>query len=150
MKSRVLSVVFRFAKFGAQVGPELLSHVAEGVQQDVGAPDVEGVAQGALALRVVGVRNSSGHGVADDFRGIELKGATVTVVTKCGSWHTSCDAHAALAELEVARVLMKQRGKHGGRHQRANSRGGVEGAIPFGVTLETLAIGRVAVVRLAE
>src|ERR1700739_3257842 len=92
MKSRVLSVVFRFAKFGAQVGPELLSHVAEGVQQDVGAPDVEGVAQGALALRVVGVRNSSGHGVADDFRGIELKGATVTVVTKCGSWHTSCDA----------------------------------------------------------
>ena len=58
--------------------------------------------------------------------------------------------NAALAELVVARVLVKERRKYRGRHQRADTRVSIERAVAFRVTLQTLAIGRVAVARRCE
>jgi hypothetical protein len=39
----------------ADVGPEFLGYVADRVQENVGAPDGHGVAEGALVFRMVGV-----------------------------------------------------------------------------------------------
>ena len=47
-----MSVVVDLA---ADVGPEFFGYVAECVQEDVGAPDGHGVAEGALVVGMVGV-----------------------------------------------------------------------------------------------
>ena len=69
-----MSVVMNFA---AEVGPEFFGEVADGVEKDVGAPDGHGVAEGTLVLRMVGVGDTGGDGVADDFGIVELEFAAV-------------------------------------------------------------------------
>ena len=139
------------AELAAEVGPEFFGDVAEHVEHDVGAPDVEGVAEGALALGMVGVGDAGGNGVADDFGIIELEGAVIGASDKdAGGGVQQATTDSALAELEIARVLVQDGGEDRGGHERADAGVGVESGEALVVTREALAVGGVAVASLAE
>jgi len=137
--------------FAADVGPEFFGQVADGVEEDVGAPDVHGVAEGALVVGVIGVGDAGGDGGAYDFGVIELEGATVGAGDEDaadGILHAV--PLAAYAELEIAGVLMEESGEDGGGHHRANASVSKGGGVALAVTLEALAVGGLTVLGLAH
>ena len=77
MPAGALPSNFLFPNPAAKVGPEFLGYIANRAQQDVGAPDAECIAERALALWMVQVRNTGRHAVAHDLRVIELRFAAV-------------------------------------------------------------------------
>jgi len=62
------------ANLGAGAAPEILGCVAEGVPENVGAPDVDCVAEGAMVIGEVGVGDAGGDGVADGIGSIVTGG----------------------------------------------------------------------------
>ena len=54
------------------VGSEFLGHIAEGVQHDVSAPDIDRVAESALVWWMVRVRDGLRDGVAHNLRVIKI------------------------------------------------------------------------------
>jgi len=135
----------------AKVGPKLLGHIARHIQQGVGAPDAEGGAECALALRMIRVRDARCDAVPHDFGVIELTLAAI----RASDEDAACGVHGAVpdapsAELEIPRVLTQQRREYRRRHQGADSRVRVQRGIAPRVALYTLTVGRVAVTRLPD
>jgi hypothetical protein len=102
--------VLVLVNLAANVGPEFLGHIAGGIQRGVRAPNADGIAQRALALGMVAIRDAGGDGVAHDLGVIELCCATI------GARHEDAangirDAvpGGAGAELEITRDLMQER-----------------------------------------
>ena len=93
------------------VGPELLDDEGEGVDADVEAPLVGGVAEGALADGVVEAGKAGGGSGADDFAGVEDFVAGVgTGDDGAGESVAGALEEAAAAEGVVAVVLVGEGG----------------------------------------
>ena len=99
------------ANLAAKVGPEFLGQVANHIQQHGGAPDVDRVAQRALALWIIRVRNTRGDGTARNLGVIDLQRPTVCLRDE-GAAHRIHRATplAAFTQPEIAGVLMKNCG----------------------------------------
>src|SRR5579883_542219 len=143
--------IARAASFAAEVGPEFLGHVADGVEHDVGAPDAKGVAEVALILRQVGVGEAGGDAVAEDFGIVELNGAAIAACDEDAAEGIDGAAPgAAGAELEVTRILFEYRGEDGSSHQGADAGVGIERGVALGVTGKLLTIRRIGIAGLAH
>src|SRR5580693_8744937 len=106
--------MFVVVDLAADVGPEFLGYVTDCVEEDVGAPDAHGTAEGALVLRVVGVRDAGGDGVANDFGVIELSFPTVGASDEdAADGILRAVPGAARAELKIARILIEDRRENG-------------------------------------
>jgi hypothetical protein len=95
------------------VGPEFLGHIAEGVQHDVSAPDIDRVADSALVWWMVRVRDTCRDGVAHNLGVIKLTPASIGA----GDEDLAHSVHRAVpgtgfAKLEISGVLMPKRGEH--------------------------------------
>ena len=151
VRKRGLIRVAVVVDFATEVGPEFFGQVADGVEKDVGAPDGHGVAEGALIFGMVGIGDTGGYGVADDFGVVELEFAAVGAGNEDATYGIfRAMPGGAGAELEVARVLMEERGEDGSGHEGADAGVGEGCGVAFAVTLETLAVGRLTVVGLAH
>lgn len=93
------------------VGPELAEGEGKGVDANIEAPLTEGVASRALTLRIVGVREGSGHCRTNHFAGVEDVFAGIIPgydnVLHCV---TAALEKASTAKCVVARVFVRDGG----------------------------------------
>src|SRR5690349_4410702 len=100
---------------------------------------------------MVGVGDGGSDGVTGDLRVVKLQLAAIGTRDENAAGRVQeAAAKSSLAELEIARVLMQDRGKNGAGHQRADAGVRVKSGEALVIAGKTLAVGGIAVARLTK